>query len=95
MGNEANTDLNAMANGLALEKNIIETKDRISAQLMTLTREEENLKDTHYKLESEKVGYIQEAKRLYEEQHSRFGKLNGDGGKNWPVLENRYQLLSL
>jgi tousled-like kinase len=72
-------------------------KDRISAQIMTLSREESNLKDTHYKLEGEKVSYIQEAKRLYEEQHSRFGKPNGgqEGFKPWPILENRYQLLSL
>lgn len=78
------------------EKGIIEAKDRISAQLMTLSREEANYRDTLEKLENEKVTYMQEAKRLYEEQHSRFGKPNPDhGSPAWQILENRYQLLSL
>ena len=93
---------NTLYSGPMIEKNILEAKDRISAQFMTLTREEENLKETYTKLETEKVTYIQEAKRLYEEQHSRFGKPislmlreNNDDYKPWPVQENRYQLCSL
>lgn len=63
---------------------------------MTLSREEANYRDTLEKLENEKVTYMQEAKRLYEEQHSRFGKPNPDhGSPAWQILENRYQLLSL
>jgi len=58
---------NTLYSGPMIEKNILEAKDRISAQFMTLTREEENLKETYTKLETEKVTYIQEAKRLYEE----------------------------
>ena len=88
-------------NGASLEKNVIEAKDRLNAQIMTQTREEDNLKDQLERLEVEKISYLQEAKRLFEEQHCRFGKpsfilgATEEQTKPWPILENRYHLLSL
>ena len=86
--------------GALLEKNVIEVKDRLTAQILTQTREEDNLKDQLDRLEGEKISYLQEAKRLFEEYHCRFGKPSYVLGvieeqtKPWPILENRYQLLS-
>ena len=78
------------------EKSFEETKDRINSQIMALLREEQNLYEQIKKLELEKISCIQETKRINNEYHSRFGKPNPrTGSPEWPILDNKYQILSL
>ncbi len=55
-----------------------------------LHKEEMSLNDTFEKLENEKLHFIKEYKRQFEEDHSRYGKNNGVGIHTWPILGDRY-----
>lgn len=71
-------------------------KERLSYQLQFLSKEEANIKERVAALELEKNDYLKVAEALYEEENSRFGRLDQtDSSVRWPFLAERYQILSL
>ena len=78
------------------ERTYEETREQIGAQIVHLVKEENYLKEKIENLEKEKEKYIRVAKKLFEEDNCRFGKIVGSESFNrWPLLNNRYQLISL
>jgi hypothetical protein len=78
------------------ERILEETKERVHAQILNLSKEEAFLKEKIDFVERQKENYIKIAKNMYEEENCRFGKINvNDQEKRWPLLSSRYQMLSL
>ena len=75
---------------------ISDIKERLNYQLQFLTKEESSIKERIAALELEKNDYLKAAEALYEEENSRFGRLDQqDNSLRWPFLAERYQILSL
>ena len=73
-----------------------DSKLRIQSQILYLSKEEYHLKTKIEFLEKEKENYLSLSKKIHEEENSRFGKLiSQDLNSRWPILGDRYQLLSL
>lgn len=71
-------------------------KERFNYQIQFLTKEETSIKERISALELEKNDYLKVAEALYEEENSRFGRLDHqDDAARWPFLSERYQILSL
>lgn len=73
-----------------------DARERLSYQLQFLSKEESFVKERIAALELEKEDYLRAAAALYEEENSRFGRLDHhDAAMRWPFLADRYQVLSL
>lgn len=78
------------------KSNINDAKERLNYQIQFLTKEESGIKERIAALELEKNDYLRVAEALYEEENSRFGRLDQqDNSLRWPFLSERYQVLSL
>lgn len=74
---------------------INDIKERLNYQLQFLSKEEASIKERIAALDLEKNDYLKAAENLYEEENSRFGRLDQDNSLRWPFLSERYQVLSL
>ena len=93
-GNDLSDSSNQLPN--SNERTCEERKEQLQAQIVHLIKEENYLKEKIESLEKEKEKYIKVAKHLFEEDNCRFGKVVGpESTLKWPVLNNRYQLVSL
>lgn len=84
-----------------------ETKEIIAMQFLFLNKEETNLKDQLDMLEIQKRIYLKELRRILDEENCRFvnsfkfgmsnpsSKIKDDISSTWPLLNDRYQILSL
>ena len=77
-------------------QNISEVKERVNYQLQFLTKEENMIKEQIEQLKKERDKFIAIVNNINEEENSRFGKIDQqDKTKLWPLLSDKYQLLSL
>lgn len=77
-------------------QNLNDLKERINYQLQFLTKKENRVKEQIEMLKREKEKYISILNGIYEEENSRFGRINQkDKSKMWPLLSDKYQILSL
>jgi len=84
--------LNAVGN----KNNLNDMRERLNYQIQFLTKEESSIKERIAALDLEKNDYLRVAENLYEEENSRFGRLDQhDNSLKWPFLSERYQILSL
>lgn len=98
-----NSTLNAQVN--KYDFTFEETKEIIAMQFLFLNKEETNLKDQLDMLEIQKRIYLKELRRILDEENCRFANSFKFGVQNskvkdevlstWPLLNNRYQILSL
>lgn len=96
--NPANTtELSDSSNNYSAmnEKTIEENRERLNSRLLILTREENYYKEKIDVIERQKDNYIKLSKQLFEEENCRYGKTNPNADTRWPLLKNRYQILSL
>lgn len=78
------------------ERGLDEMREHLNSQILYLTREENGIKEKIEQLERRKEVYIAANKHLIEEENSRFGRLTvTDRELKWPLMNNRYQILSL
>jgi hypothetical protein len=98
--NENSSSSNLNGNGIMeinsndnFEHELNEQKDLICFKLNFLIKEEMELKVKMDKLEIEKILYQLEFNRKMEEDKCRYGSYNST--EKWPVLANRYLVLSL
>lgn len=96
--NPANTtELSDSSNNYSAmnEKTIEENRERLNSRLLILTREENFYKEKIDAIERQKETYIKLSKQLFEEENCRYGKTNPSSDTRWPLLKDRYQILSL
>ena len=74
---------------------LTDIKERLNYQIQFLTKEETGIKERISALEIEKNDYLKAAETLYEEENSRFGRIDFESSLQWPLLAERYQVLSL
>lgn len=78
------------------DRNAEEYREHLNSQIVYLAREENSIKERLEQLERRKDHYIQTLRHITEEENCRFGRLiSNDRDQKWPLLSNRYQLLSL
>lgn len=70
-------------------------KERLIYQLQFLSKEEIRIKERIAVLEVENNNYLATSELMYEEDNSRFGRLNKENSLSWPFLAGKYQMLSL
>jgi tousled-like kinase len=86
-GNSSSSSSSNSSSSIITLKDWCEYDEALRLRQLTLKREEYDLNQDLEKLDHEKNIHIQELKRLYNEDHSRFNK-NG-------ILNDRYLLLTL
>jgi hypothetical protein len=88
---KSNISGDILGDNVELELN--EQKELVWFKLNSLSKEENELNDKMNKLDVEKLEYQFEYKRILEEEKCRYG--SGRSKERWPVLSNRYLILSL
>lgn len=91
INNTTNNDINNV--DIHLENEVNDHKELILFKLASFAKEDQEIKDSLEKLDIEKTLSGIESKRVREEDTSRYGSLNSID--RWPVLSNRYLILSL
>jgi tousled-like kinase len=79
--------------GENVEIGLDEQKELVNFKVFSLNREENEIREKIERLEYEKILYQIEYKRQIEEEKCRYG--SGRSKDRWPVLSNRYLILSL
>lgn len=78
------------------DQQIQEQKERINFHLMVLSRDETSLEEKLRKLEQEKQYYLARSRLFGDEETCLYAAPSPDNNRPaWPIIHNRYQILSL